>query len=182
MQYKEQQANTQVGWTTCNRWPLKAPLLHENAWKRESTLLVSLCSLRLMYFEGFTANDPPNPVCRILGHTDYLYTHESPPTYVPTIIARIPWPSQRFTLILTAEYYIVDVNTLLLTVLGFVVGLSLSFRSSTAYERYSEGRKAWCTLLIHSRNLARYVWIHVSEQSLLSMSYCSCLYARQTIC
>jgi len=57
---------------------------------------------------------------------------------------------------------IVGVNTLLLTVLGFVVGLSLSFRSSTAYERYSEGRKAWCTLLIHSRNLARYVWIHVS--------------------
>jgi hypothetical protein len=30
----------------------------------------------------------------------------------------------------------VGVSTLLLTVLGFVVGLSLSFRSSTAYERY----------------------------------------------
>ena len=29
----------------------------------------------------------------------------------------------------------------LLTVLGFVVALALSFRSSTAYERYSEGRK-----------------------------------------
>lgn len=51
-----------------------------------------------------------------------------------------------------------------MTVLGFVVGLSLSFRSSTAYERYSEGRKTWCTLLIHSRNLARYTWIHVNER------------------
>jgi putative membrane protein len=30
----------------------------------------------------------------------------------------------------------VGVSTLLLTVLGFVVGLALSFRSSTAYERY----------------------------------------------
>ncbi|KAH8597413.1 Bestrophin, RFP-TM, chloride channel-domain-containing protein [Bisporella sp. PMI_857] len=56
------------------------------------------------------------------------------------------------------------VSTLLLTVLGFVVGLSLSFRSSTAYERYSEGRKTWCTLLIHSRNLARYIWVHVGER------------------
>ncbi|KAH7308814.1 Bestrophin, RFP-TM, chloride channel-domain-containing protein [Rhexocercosporidium sp. MPI-PUGE-AT-0058] len=56
------------------------------------------------------------------------------------------------------------VATLLLTVLGFVVGLSLSFRSSTAYERYSEGRKTWCTLLIQCRNLARYVWIHVAER------------------
>ncbi|PBP22118.1 UPF0187 domain membrane protein, partial [Diplocarpon rosae] len=56
------------------------------------------------------------------------------------------------------------VSTLLLTVLGFVVGLSLSFRSSTAYERYSEGRKTWSTLLIQSRNLARYIWIHVDER------------------
>jgi ion channel-forming bestrophin family protein len=31
---------------------------------------------------------------------------------------------------------VVGVSTLLLTVLGFVVALSLSFRSSTAYERY----------------------------------------------
>jgi putative membrane protein len=29
----------------------------------------------------------------------------------------------------------VSVSTILLTVLGFVVGLALSFRSSTAYER-----------------------------------------------
>jgi putative membrane protein len=32
-------------------------------------------------------------------------------------------------------------RSVLLTVLGFVVALALSFRSSTAYERYSEGRK-----------------------------------------
>lgn len=30
----------------------------------------------------------------------------------------------------------VGINNILLTVLGFVVGLALSFRSSTAYERY----------------------------------------------
>ncbi|POS85063.1 hypothetical protein EPUL_005320 [Erysiphe pulchra] len=53
---------------------------------------------------------------------------------------------------------------LLLTVLGLVVGLSLSFRSSTAYERYSEGRRAWATLLMQSRTLARVIWVHVPEK------------------
>jgi predicted membrane chloride channel (bestrophin family) len=56
------------------------------------------------------------------------------------------------------------VANILLTVLGFVVGLALSFRSSTAYERYSDGRKAWATLAVQSRNLARYVWVHIIER------------------
>ncbi|KAL2073067.1 hypothetical protein VTL71DRAFT_10391 [Oculimacula yallundae] len=56
------------------------------------------------------------------------------------------------------------VNTLLLTVLGFVVGLALSFRSTTAYERYSDGRKAWATLSVQARNLARIIWVHVDER------------------
>src|SRR5205814_1975354 len=33
------------------------------------------------------------------------------------------------------------ISNILLTVTGFVVGLGLSFRSSTAYERYAEGRR-----------------------------------------
>ncbi|KAH9862664.1 hypothetical protein J1614_010757 [Plenodomus biglobosus] len=53
---------------------------------------------------------------------------------------------------------------LLLTVLGFVVGLALSFRSSTAYERYNEGRKYWAQLTFVSQNLARLIWIHADER------------------
>jgi ion channel-forming bestrophin family protein len=56
------------------------------------------------------------------------------------------------------------IDSLLLTVLGFVVGLSLSFRSTTAYERYNEGRKYWAQLLLESRNLSRFIWIHVPER------------------
>ncbi|KAK5167712.1 uncharacterized protein LTR77_007411 [Saxophila tyrrhenica] len=56
------------------------------------------------------------------------------------------------------------IESLLLTVTGFVVGLSLSFRSSTAYERYMDGRKYWAQLLFTSRNLARLIWIHVQER------------------
>lgn len=48
--------------------------------------------------------------------------------------------------------------------LGFVVGLALSFRSSTAYERYNEGRKYWAQLTLVSQNLARLIWIHVDER------------------
>lgn len=56
------------------------------------------------------------------------------------------------------------VSNLLLTVLGFVVGLAISFRTSTAYERYTEGRKYWSQLLLVSQNLARTIWIHTAER------------------
>ena len=64
-----------------------------------------------------------------------------------------------------------------MTVLGFVVGLALSFRSSTAYERYAEGRKFcslcqsgltknryWAQATLATRNLARLIWIHAKER------------------
>ncbi|KAL5418928.1 hypothetical protein PMIN03_000770 [Paraphaeosphaeria minitans] len=56
------------------------------------------------------------------------------------------------------------INPLLLTVLGFVVGLALSFRSSTAYERYNEGRKYWAQLAFVSQHLARLIWVHADER------------------
>ncbi|KAJ5288789.1 hypothetical protein N7478_001819 [Penicillium angulare] len=56
------------------------------------------------------------------------------------------------------------INNILLTVLGFVVGLSLSFRGSTAYERWADGRKYWASLVQTSRNLARLIWVHLGER------------------
>jgi putative membrane protein len=43
------------------------------------------------------------------------------------------------------------------SLLGFVISLLLAFRTNTAYERWWEGRKAWGTLVNHSRNLALYL-------------------------
>lgn len=70
------------------------------------------------------------------------------------------------TLITCISRYVsnLSVSNLLLTVLGFVVSLAISFRSSTAYERYSDGRKAWATLSVQVRNMARYIWVHVDER------------------
>ncbi|EPE08109.1 ap-1 complex subunit mu-1-like protein [Ophiostoma piceae UAMH 11346] len=47
---------------------------------------------------------------------------------------------------------------------GFVVGLGLSFRSSTAYERYSEGRRYWAQLIMVSNALGRVFWLHAKER------------------
>ncbi|KAL8990490.1 MAG: hypothetical protein Q9177_000861 [Variospora cf. flavescens] len=60
--------------------------------------------------------------------------------------------------------YPLVVSDLLLTVLGFVVGLAISFRTSSAYERYADGRKFWAQLSQTSRDLARHIWIHVKER------------------
>lgn len=56
------------------------------------------------------------------------------------------------------------VNSVLLTITGFVVGLGLSFRSSTAYERYQEGRKYWTALITSSQTLGRVFWIHANDR------------------
>ena len=56
------------------------------------------------------------------------------------------------------------VNSVLLTVLGFVVGLALSFRSTTAYERFAEGRRYWAQLLLNGRALSRLIWVHAQER------------------
>lgn len=44
---------------------------------------------------------------------------------------------------------------------NLVLGLLLVFRTNTAYERFWEGRKAWGTLVITTRNLAREIQISV---------------------
>ena len=44
---------------------------------------------------------------------------------------------------------------------NLVLGLLLVFRTNTAYERFWEGRKAWGTLVITTRNLAREIKIAV---------------------
>jgi ion channel-forming bestrophin family protein len=45
---------------------------------------------------------------------------------------------------------------------NLVLGLLLVFRTNTAYERFWEGRKAWGTLVITTRNIAREIQIAVN--------------------
>lgn len=66
--------------------------------------------------------------------------------------------------VICERWHNLGVSTLLLTVLGFVVGLAISFRTSSAYERYTEGRKYWSQLQLVGHNLARTIWIHAIER------------------
>ncbi|KAL3425444.1 hypothetical protein PVAG01_02235 [Phlyctema vagabunda] len=99
-------------------------------------------------------------------HSKLPYFMRMHGSILPQMIVPLTCVGAWATLITCISVFITNlgVNTLLLTVLGFVVGLALSFRSSTAYERYSDGRKCWATLAVHSRNLARYIWIHIGER------------------
>ncbi|PFH63206.1 hypothetical protein XA68_16645 [Ophiocordyceps unilateralis] len=65
--------------------------------------------------------------------------------------------------VVSIKVHPLGVHSVLLTLTGFVVSLSLSFRCSTAYERYSEGRKYWTALVQASHVLGRVFWIHAKD-------------------
>jgi predicted membrane chloride channel (bestrophin family) len=82
------------------------------------------------------------------------------------------WPEVAFFSLVAAMVALVSEKTKhslaipnqLLTVLGTVLGLVISFRTSSAYERYQDGRKMWSNVSIASRNIAQIIWIHVSHE------------------
>ncbi|GMK56835.1 hypothetical protein CspeluHIS016_0306750 [Cutaneotrichosporon spelunceum] len=53
--------------------------------------------------------------------------------------------------------------SVMITVLGMLLGLTISYRTSSAYEKYTEGRKMWAMIITASRNWARLVWIHCPD-------------------
>ncbi|EAU81378.1 hypothetical protein CC1G_05208 [Coprinopsis cinerea okayama7 len=82
------------------------------------------------------------------------------------------WPEVLFftavaTMVTTVTYLTKDPNIKLgiapslLTVLGTVLGLVISFRTSSAYERYQDGRRMWTNINTACRNLGQMIWIHV---------------------
>ncbi|KAJ3412455.1 hypothetical protein HDV05_000709 [Chytridiales sp. JEL 0842] len=87
-----------------------------------------------------------------------------PPTIIPTLLLTA-WSA-----FVTVFYMVPSVNflrpwlpnsTLLITVLGVVMGLLLVFRTNTSYDRYWEGRRMWGTVQTQVRNLTRFTWICV---------------------
>ncbi|ESK86251.1 UPF0187-domain-containing protein [Moniliophthora roreri MCA 2997] len=91
--------------------------------------------------------------------------------FAATVINDI-WPEVVFFTLVATMVYLVSEKTdtklafksSLLTVLGLALGLVISFRTSSAYERYQEGRKMWTSITTLSRNLAQTIWIHVPNE------------------
>lgn len=62
--------------------------------------------------------------------------------------------------------YEMKVNTVMLTVLGTMISFVISLRTSTANDRYNEGRRAWSAITLASRNFALNIWLHLPATSL----------------
>ncbi|KAF8988769.1 Bestrophin, RFP-TM, chloride channel-domain-containing protein [Cyathus striatus] len=79
------------------------------------------------------------------------------------------WPGVLFFTLIATGVVVISEKTdaslalpsQLLTVLGTILGLVISFRTSSAYERYQDGRKMWTNITSASRNLGQMFWIHV---------------------
>lgn len=55
------------------------------------------------------------------------------------------------------------IQSTLLTVLGTVLGFVISYRTTSSFERYNEGRRFWSSIIFGSRTFARIVWFHVPD-------------------
>lgn len=71
-----------------------------------------------------------------------------------------------FGFLISLLYYLgipVSLPILSSIVPSIVLGLLLVFRTNTAYDRFWEGRRCWGTLIIAVRNLARQIWVSISD-------------------
>ncbi|KAG1835830.1 Bestrophin, RFP-TM, chloride channel-domain-containing protein [Suillus subalutaceus] len=53
----------------------------------------------------------------------------------------------------------------LITVFGTVLGFVISYRTTSSFERYNEGRRLWSQIVLGSRTFARTVWLHIPDNA-----------------
>ncbi|KAF8218041.1 Bestrophin, RFP-TM, chloride channel-domain-containing protein [Mycena galopus ATCC 62051] len=61
------------------------------------------------------------------------------------------------------DRYHIRIASTLLTVVGTVLGFVVSYRTTSSFERYNEGRRLWSQIILASRTFARTVWFHVPD-------------------
>ncbi|CAL1711817.1 unnamed protein product [Somion occarium] len=85
-----------------------------------------------------------------------------------TVIWRI-WPAVLLHTAFAAAVVSVSLTTrfklgipnVMLTLLGVVIGFVISYRASSGYERYWQGRSYWSDVMRTSRTFGRLIWFHV---------------------
>ncbi|KAI7858049.1 Bestrophin, RFP-TM, chloride channel-domain-containing protein [Circinella umbellata] len=66
---------------------------------------------------------------------------------------------------LKLNYTVIALNNSVVPALSVVLGLLLTFRANTSYNRYYEGRQLFEGILSRSRNLARLIWTSIPERT-----------------
>ncbi|QRV98951.1 bestrophin protein [Ceratobasidium sp. AG-Ba] len=85
-----------------------------------------------------------------------------------TVIWRI-WPAVLLHTCVAAVVVFVSYRTpynlaipnVLVTVAGVVIGFVISYRASSGYDRYWQGRTMWSDLIRNARTISRLIWLHV---------------------
>ncbi|KAI1196696.1 Bestrophin, RFP-TM, chloride channel-domain-containing protein [Nemania serpens] len=111
------------------------------------------------YFSG------PRDIAKHSKWPLFLQLHGSiTPKMIVPLIAIGAWASLITALSHQYEHIELSIQPVLLTITGFVVSMGLSFRSSSAYERYAEGRRCWGQLILATQSLGRVFWVHAVER------------------
>ncbi|KIJ64004.1 hypothetical protein HYDPIDRAFT_175742 [Hydnomerulius pinastri MD-312] len=65
--------------------------------------------------------------------------------------------------VISHNVYSLALQPTLITVFGTVLGFVISYRTTSSFERYNEGRRLWSQIVLGSRTFARTIWFHVPE-------------------
>ncbi|KAF7318124.1 hypothetical protein HMN09_00320400 [Mycena chlorophos] len=55
----------------------------------------------------------------------------------------------------------IEIPSVMLTVMGMIIGFVISYRASSGYDRYWMGRSAWSDIIRNARTMGRLIWYHV---------------------
>ncbi|TBU26521.1 Bestrophin, RFP-TM, chloride channel-domain-containing protein [Dichomitus squalens] len=85
-----------------------------------------------------------------------------------TVVWRI-WPAVLLHTVFAAAVVTLSMETrvhlgipnVMLTLLGVVIGFVISYRASSGYDRYWQGRSSWSDIARTTRTLTRLIWIHI---------------------
>ncbi|KAH7921513.1 UPF0187-domain-containing protein [Leucogyrophana mollusca] len=68
--------------------------------------------------------------------------------------------------VISHNVYSLALQPTLITVFGTVLGFVISYRTTSSFERYNDGRKLWSQIVLNSRTFARTVWFHIPDNAM----------------
>ncbi|TFY78535.1 hypothetical protein EWM64_g5474, partial [Hericium alpestre] len=94
--------------------------------------------------------------------THFVHNLRTPDPFAPQ---RRLWPTLVNALLATALFRCWHILLFFAawSTLGTVLGFVISYRTTSSFERYNEGRRYWSQIVLSSRTFARLVWFHVPD-------------------